>query len=43
MIDTKKLMTQNMELEDELKATRDGYEEEIVVLLEQNEDLRKKI
>ena len=43
MIDTKKVMTRNMDLEKELKATRDGYEEEIVVLLEQNEDPRKKI
>ena len=43
MIDTKKVMTRNMELEEELKATRDGYEEEISVLLEQNENLRKKI
>ena len=43
MIDTKNMMTRNMELEEELKSTRDGYEEEIVVLLEQNEDLRKKI
>ena len=36
-------MTRNMELEEELKATRDGYEEEISVLLEQNEDLRRKL
>ena len=43
MIDTKKVMTRNMELEEELKATRDGYEEEIVVLLEKNEDLKKKL
>ena len=37
MVDTKKVMTQNMRLEEELKATHDGYEEEIVVLLEKNE------
>ena len=43
MIDMKKVMTQNMELEEELKSTRDGYEEEIVVLLEQNEDLKRKL
>ena len=43
MIDLKKVMTQNMELEEELKSTRDGYEEEIVVLLEKNEDLKKKL
>lgn len=43
MIDTKKVMTQNMELEEEIKATRDAYEEEIAVLLEKNEDLKKKL
>ena len=43
MIDLKKVMTRNMELEEELKSTRDGYEEEIVVLLEKNEDLKKKL
>ena len=30
MIDTKKVTTQNMELEEELKSTRDGYEEELL-------------
>ena len=43
MIDLKKVMTRNMELEEEFKSTRDGYEEEIVVLLEKNEDLKKKL
>ena len=43
MIDTKNVMTWNMELEGELKPTRDGYEEEIVVLLEKNEDVKKKL
>ena len=43
MIDLKKVMTRNMELEEELKSTRDGYEEEIDVLLEKNEDLKKKL
>ena len=43
MIDLKKVMTRNMDLEEELKSTRDGYEEEIVVLLEKNEDLKKKL
>ena len=33
---------QDMDLEEELKSTRDGYEEEIAVLLEKNEDLKKK-
>ena len=32
-----------MEREEELKSTRDGYEEEIAVLLEKNEDLKKKL
>ncbi|KAM3385326.1 hypothetical protein ACQJBY_009303 [Aegilops geniculata] len=43
MIDLKKVMTRNMELEEELKSTRDGYEEEIAVLPEKNEDLKKKL
>ena len=40
---TKKLMKRNIELEEEIKSTRDGYEEEIVVLLEKHEDLKKKL
>ena len=43
MLDLKTVITRNMELEEELKSTRDGYEEEIVVLLEKNEDLKKKL
>ena len=43
MIDLKKAMTRITELEEELKSTRDGYEEEIAVLLEKNEDLTKKL
>ncbi|SPT17746.1 unnamed protein product [Triticum aestivum] len=43
MIDLKKVMTRNMELEEELKYTRDGYEEEIAMLLEKNEDLTRKL
>ena len=43
MIDMKKVMTRNMEVEEELKSTRDGCKEEIVVLLEKNEDLKKKL
>ena len=43
MIDLKKAMTKIMELEEELKYTCDGYEEEIVTLLEKNDDLIKKI
>ena len=34
---------QDMDLEEELKSTRDGYEEEITVPLEENEDLKKKL
>ena len=43
MIDLKKLMTRNMELEEELKSTRDGYEEEIAILVEKNDDLTRKL
>ena len=39
MIDLKKAMTRISELEEELKSTRDGYEEEIATLLEKNDDL----
>ena len=39
----KKLVRRNNELEEEIKSTCDGYEEEIVVLLEKNEDLKKKL
>ena len=43
MIDLKKTMTKIMELEEELKSTRDGYEEEIAMLVERNDDLKKKL
>ena len=43
MIDLKKAKTRIKELEEELKATREGYEEEIEVLVEKNDDLIKKI
>ena len=43
MIDLKKAETRIIELEEELKYTCDGYEEEIVTLLEKNDDLIKKI
>ena len=43
MIDLKKVMTRIKELEEELKATREDYEEEIEVLVEKNDDLIKKI
>ena len=41
MIDLKKAMTRITELEEELKSTRDGYEEEMMTLMEKNEDLRR--
>ena len=43
MIDLKKAMTRITELEEELKSTRYGYEEEIIVLVERNDDLTRKI
>ena len=43
MIDLKKAKTRIMELEEGLKATREDYEEEIVVLVEKNDDLERKL
>ena len=43
MIELKKALTKITELEEELKATRDGYEEEIATLLEKNGELIQKI
>ena len=43
MIDLKKAMTRITELEEELKATREDYEEEILVLVEKNDDLERKL
>ena len=43
MIDLKKAMTRITELEEELKATPEDYEEEIVVLVEKNDDLERKL
>ena len=43
MMDLKKAETRIIELEEELKFTRNGYEEEIKTLLEKNDDLVKKI
>ena len=43
MIDLKKAKTRIKELEEELKATREYYEEEIEVFVEKNDDLIKKI
>ncbi|XBH63782.1 hypothetical protein VPH35_117680 [Triticum aestivum] len=43
MIDLKKAMTKITEVEEELKSTRDGYEEEMTILVEKNDDLKKKL
>ena len=43
MTDLKKAMTRITELEEELKATHEDYEEEIVVLVEKNDDLIRKL
>ena len=43
MIDLKKAMIRITELEEELKSTHDGYEEEMMILVEKNDDLIKKI
>ncbi|XBJ16116.1 hypothetical protein VPH35_007826 [Triticum aestivum] len=43
MIDLKKAMTRITELEEELKTTRDGYEEEMTILVDKNDDLKKKL
>ena len=43
MMDLKKAMTQIRELEEELKSTRDGYEEEMTILMEKNDDLTRKL
>ena len=43
MIDLKKAMKRITELEEELKATREDYEEEIAVLVQKNDDLTRKL
>ena len=43
MIDLKKAITRIKELEEGLKSTRDGYEQEMTVLVEMNDDLTKKL
>ncbi|KAM3407538.1 hypothetical protein ACQJBY_001119 [Aegilops geniculata] len=43
MKDLKKAMTRITELEEELKATREDYMEEIVVLVEKSDDLTRKL
>ena len=43
MIDLKKAMTRITELEEELKSTRNGYKEEMTILVEKNDDLTRKL
>ena len=43
MIDLKKAKTRIKELEEELKATRKDYMEEITALVEKNDGLKKKL
>ena len=43
MEDLQKAMTKIKELEEELKATRKDYMEDIVALVRQNDDLKEKI
>ena len=43
MIDFKKAMIRITVLEEELKSTRDGYEEEMTILMEKNDDLTRKL
>ena len=43
MMDLKKAKTRIIEMEEELKATREDYEEEIVVLVESNDVLERKL
>ena len=43
MIYLKKAMKRIAELEEELKATREYYEEEIVILVQKNDDLTRKL
>ena len=43
MIDLKKVMNRITELEEELKSTHDGYEEEMTILGEMNGNLARKL
>ena len=43
MTDLKKAMTRITGLEEELKASREDYEEEIAVLVEKNDDMTRKL
>ena len=42
-IDLKKVMIRITDLEEELKSTRDGYEEEMTILVEKNDNLTRKL
>ena len=43
MVDLKKAMTRITELEEDLKSTHDGYEEEMMILVERNDDMTRKL
>ena len=43
MIELKKAKTRIMELEEELKATREDYMEEMTILVKKNNNLAKKL
>ena len=43
MIDLKKAMIRITKLEEELKSTHDGYEEEMMILVEKNDDMTRKL
>ena len=43
MIDLKTAVTRISELEEELHSTRNGYEEEMMILVEKNDDLTSKL
>ena len=43
MIDLKKAMNRITKLEEELKSTHDGYEEEMTILVEMNDNLTRKL
>ena len=43
MIDLKKAKIRITELEEELKSTRNGYEEEMMILVDMNDDLTRKL
>ena len=43
MIDLKKAMTRITEVEEELKSTCDGYEKEMMILVERNVDMTREL